>query len=182
MHMAPAVPIIIYCVGCYGPKTTICILHKYGSGFLLIEANACGELIKAWRSECGVYPIKSRHLPVQDFRETVRRISPEYLYLNDGTILKPIQPSAAIKLAEPDKQLKNNSQQYTSTFINTDAHNDTVTTFYTCDANTHILYYSESLLQLLESIRVKHTDLDLFHKHKVKPDTSYKSLLDFVPI
>lgn len=154
---------------------------------MMIEMNNAGQLVRAWKHEYSVYPIKSQCIPLEAFRQRVKTLSPSVLYLNDGLILQPLQRPKKLKL--PKQVVKHDAiREFSNELLislnkhGSRASNDTDADNYTCPPTTRIVYYEKSLLQLLDQLR---NQAKLTKNIKVTDDdgdvASYESVRELCP-
>lgn len=72
------------------------ICHHNMSGWTLIGLNSSNEPVRIWSSVSGYQPFRCTVLPAEKFRDTVIRLKPSVLYVNNMAILTPIDPSIRI--------------------------------------------------------------------------------------
>ncbi|KAI5630624.1 OrNVorf59-like [Venturia canescens] len=75
-----------------GATVNVCF-HKHMCGHIMIELNDRNEPTKAWRDVAGVFPIRSKLINPEQFREKLAACRPRILYLNDAVLLSPLDKS-----------------------------------------------------------------------------------------
>lgn len=66
------------------------------SGWTLIGLNSSNEPVRIWSSVSGYQPFRCTALPAEKFRDTVIRLKPRVLYVNNLAILTPIDTSTRL--------------------------------------------------------------------------------------
>lgn len=83
------------------------LFHKSVLGHILIALNKYNQPVNAWRDIDGIVPIRSAVVASSRFRELLLQYKPKCLYLNDGSLLKPLpfQPIISMNTNTNNKSL-----------------------------------------------------------------------------
>lgn len=103
------------------------VFHKHLSGHIMIALNIKNEPIKAWSDLKGFMPIKTRVIETHKFREILLNIKPNYIYLNDGVLLAPLEKFKLHIYDIPLANLLNNLRK--DAINNVENKNDSIPTY-----------------------------------------------------